>query len=89
MQKMLGDQLVQINAQELMTVSTASFNLTGQAPAGSVVSVNNDFIVIGANRGFSFPINLEEGPNLVEVVASNDQGQQVSVEIVVVYDPTP
>lgn len=88
-QRTLGDQVIQINAQELMTVATASFTLSGQAPAGSVVSVNNDFIVVGSNRVFTFPITLEEGPNLVEVVASNAQGQQVSAEIVVVYDPTP
>jgi hypothetical protein len=88
-QKTLGGQIVQINVQDLLTVTTPNFTFTGQAPSGTVVSVNDDFVLVDSNRTFSFELSLQEGPNLIEIVASNSQGQQVSFEWVVIYDPTP
>lgn len=84
----LGGQAIQINAQEMMTVSAADFVLTGQALPGTVVSIDNDFILIDGSQRFSFTIKLEEGPNLVEIVASNAREEQASLELVIVYDPT-
>lgn len=86
-QKTLGGQVVQINAQDLLTVTMPSFTLTGRAPSGTVVSVNDDFVVVDSDQSFSFELALQEGPNLVEIIASNPQGQQVSFEWVVIYEP--
>jgi hypothetical protein len=88
-QKTLGGQIIQINVQDLQTVTTPGFTLTGQAPPGTVVSANDDFVLVDGSRTFSFELSLQEGPNLVEIVASNAQGQQVSFEWVVVYEPAP
>jgi hypothetical protein len=88
-QKTLGGQIVQINAQDLQTVTTPGFTLIGQAPSGTVVSVNDDFVLVDGSRTFSFELSLQEGPNLIEIVASNAQEQQVSFEWVIIYDPTP
>jgi hypothetical protein len=85
----LGDGLVIVFAQDLMTVSAAQFSLQGQAPPGTVISINEQFAVVDESQAFAFPLALEEGPNLVEIVASNASGQEAVFEIVLIYDPAP
>jgi hypothetical protein len=69
------------------TVTTSQVDVIGLAPAGSVVSVNDDILVVGEGQQFKSTISLDEGPNLIEVVASDDNGNETSVILTVTYEP--
>lgn len=70
-------------------VSTISITVAGTTNPGAVVSVLvNDEITIAdvdSNGGFSAAVVLEEGPNLIEVIASDQQGNEKSSTIAVIY----
>ncbi|MEM5773877.1 MAG: hypothetical protein AAGU05_02660, partial [Anaerolineaceae bacterium] len=38
-------------------------HFTGQAPAGTVLSLNEEIILVEADERFDIPLRLEEGPN--------------------------
>lgn len=85
----LGGQRIRFYAADMMVVSMSDFTLVGQAPQGTVISVNEDFTLVGADQTFSFSLKLQEGHNLLEINASNPAGQEVSAIFVVIFDPTP
>jgi hypothetical protein len=72
-------------------VSTGSILVSGKTIPGAVVSaLVNDIISIAEvnqNGDFTVTLILEEGPNLIEVVASDSQGNQKSSTIAVIYVP--
>ncbi len=68
-------------------VTQASLVVRGQTVAGAVVSVDSALAAVDANGGFSAPITLEEGANLIEVVASDNAGNVLSQQILVVFEP--
>lgn len=75
--------------QDQSVVNTASISVSGSTIPGAVVSVSvNDSIYIPSvdNTGhFAISVPLDEGPNLIEVVASDYYGNQKSVTISIVY----
>jgi len=75
--------------QDQSVVNTASITVSGSTIPGAVVSVSvNDSIYIPGvdNKGhFNISVPLDEGPNLIEVVASDYYGNQKSVTIDIVY----
>ncbi len=72
-------------------VSTSPILITGRTTPEAVVSllVNEEIEIanVDQNGNFSVNIYLEEGPNLVEVIASDQYGNENSVIIVVSYVP--
>jgi glucodextranase-like protein len=76
-----------LSPQDGAVVNTAQVQVTGTAAPGEVVSVNDDVITIGADGGFQSTVTLSEGPNLIEIIASNDAGAETSVELTVTYTP--
>ena len=72
-------------------VSTSAVLVTGKTIPGAVVSVSIDDTVeianVDQNGNFSVTVNLEEGPNLIEVVASDRLGNEKSSSIAVIYVP--
>lgn len=72
-------------------VSTSSVLVSGATSPGAVVSVMFDDEVIVAdvdqNGGFSATVTLEEGPNVIEVVASDQRGNEKSSVLAVIYVP--
>ena len=65
-------------------VSTESVSVTGMTNPDAVVSVNGQIVDVGALGEFSASVVLLEGPNLIEVVAS-DLSSQVSANLAVIY----
>ena len=59
----------------------------GSTTADAVVSVNGVVVEVDAQGSFEAIVTLEEGPNLIEVVASDLTGAGESIDIVVVYIP--
>ncbi len=68
-------------------VSTETVVVRGSTTADAVVSVNGAVVEVDAQGSFEAIVTLEEGPNLIEVVASDLAGADESMDIVVVYIP--
>ena len=72
-------------------VGTRSFEYGGRTTPGAVVSVFvNDEIAIAdvTEEGeFSVKVTLEEGPNHIEVIASDSNGNEEYSSVTVMYVP--
>lgn len=61
-------------------------NFTGQAPAGTVMSLNEEIFLVETDEWFDIPLRLEEGPNVLELTASSPDGDQIELVLTVVYE---
>jgi len=59
----------------------------GVTTADATVSVKGSLVDVGADGKFSTTVSLEEGPNSIEVVASDSQGNENSQVLTVIYAP--
>ena len=59
----------------------------GQTQPNVLVSVNDSVGFANAEGRFSLSLPLPEGPNVLEVIASNALGEQVFVILTVLYQP--
>jgi hypothetical protein len=64
-----------------ITVYTANLAVKGQTQSDAVVSVNGDTVEVDAEGNFSTTVTLEEGPNPIEVYASDFEGTEASVVV--------
>lgn len=76
-----------LSPQDGAIVTTAQIQVSGLAAPGEVVTVNDNILLIGADGRFDTTVSLNEGPNLIEVVASNDLGEETTIELTVTYAP--
>jgi Glucodextranase, domain B len=68
-------------------VNVPQVDVVGQAPAQAVISINDNVVVASATGQFSTTVPLQEGPNEIDVVASDVEGNEVSTQLIVTYDP--
>ena len=68
-------------------VNTPQVDVTGSAPAGAVVSVAEQILIVDSGQQFTATVPLEEGPNLIEIIASDEHGNEMSVLLTVTYEP--
>ena len=68
-------------------LNTPEVDVTGTAPAGTVISVNEEIVLVGGDGSFKVTLPLEEGPNLIEIVASDINGGEVTQLLTVMYEP--
>ena len=80
-----GALTVQLFSDADVEVDTPKYLVSGRAPAGTVLSINDEIILVDQNQAFSVWVPLEEGPNLVEIGASDDAGDEVDFMITVTY----
>jgi len=70
-------------------VNTNSILVAGATSPGAVVSVlvNDEVMVadVDQNGNFSVAVSLEEGPNFIEVIASDQHGNEKSTVLAVLY----
>ena len=71
--------------QDETTVYAADIVVKGQTEADAVVSVDGVTIEVDSEGKFSKTVTLEEGPNLIEVLASDFEGNEGSVVLTVIY----
>ena len=67
------------------TVHAADLVVKGQTESDAVVSVDGVTVEVDAEGNFSTTITLEEGPNPIEVYASDFEGNEGSVFLTVMY----
>ena len=68
-------------------VSQGTIPLTGRTAPGAVVTVNGVGVGVDPLGIFSTTVTLDEGPNTIEVVATNSDGEQLSAIIAVIFRP--
>ena len=76
-----------ISPQDGAIVSAPQIQVNGLATPGEVVTVNDNIIIVGSNGQFQTTVSLDQGPNLFEVIASNNAGAETSVELTITYQP--
>ncbi len=76
-----------LSPQDGAIVNTQQVSVTGAASPGAVVSVNDDILLVGPDGQFHDTVTLDEGPNVIEIVASNTSGSETSLELAVTYEP--
>lgn len=62
-----------------------TIEVKGQSSPGAVVSVNAMITIADANGNFDAIVSLDEGPNIIEIVASDETGNQASVTLIVTF----
>lgn len=68
-------------------VNRSPFEVRGSTLVDAVVTVNGDVIEVGPQGEFTASVELEEGPNSIEVIASDFAGHEESRVIPVIYVP--
>ena len=79
--------LVITEPRYLSIVSTGIIRLSGRSGPEAVVSVNGASSAIDLVGNFSTLVVLEPGPNIIDVVATNSDGQVMSAVTAVIYRP--
>ena len=61
--------------------------VVGTTSPGAVVTVNDEILLTGGDGAFQTTVTLEEGLNLIEVVASDQSGEEVFANVTVTFAP--
>ena len=65
------------------TVSTSIVTVQGQTTPGAAVTADGNSDVADANGNFSIDVSLDNGPNAIDVIATDDSGNQGEVLLMV------
>ncbi len=87
MEASLGSLTARIFSQSDTTVNVEPYVIQGWTSEESVITVNDSIFTNPAESYFELPVDLEEGPNLVEVVISDMEGNEVSFTLTITYEP--
>ena len=68
-------------------VSVSQVAVAGLAPPETVLTINDSLIVVDGTGEFSTTVPLQLGPNELDVLASDPDGNQVTTQLIVTYDP--
>ena len=69
------------------TVNNEPYLVQGFTNREVVVTVNEAIFTVPAESVFTLPVTLEEGPNLIEIVMSDLDGNEVSIMLTVTFEP--
>ena len=84
-----GDFFLQLVEPAEVEVNTSESTLTvvGRTRVDAVVTIDDSIVEPDVDGRFSLTVELEEGPNIIEVVASVASGEQEELVLVVIYLP--
>lgn len=68
-------------------VTQSSYEFSGRTTVDALLSVNDHILEVDEQGNFALAMVLEEGPNVIEVVASNALGEQFDEVLLVIYEP--
>lgn len=68
-------------------VTNSVIPVSGSTPQDAVVSVNGEVVEVDERGNFTIMVTLEEGPNTIEVIASDFEGNKESTILAVIYIP--
>ena len=75
--------LTVISPTDSATVSISTVTVQGQTTPGATVTVNGISDVADANGNFNIDVSLDNGPNAIDVIATDDSGNQGEVLLIV------
>jgi uncharacterized protein YceK len=81
-----GSLTVDVFSGSDVEVSEPKYTVSGRAPSGTVLSINDEIILVDQSQAFSAEVPLEDGPNLIEIVASDKDGNEVDFMITASYN---
>jgi len=73
--------------QDQSLVQTSTIEVKGATTPDAVVTVNGSLVSVNADGTFDAPVTLQEGPNTVQVTASNVSGAEQDQVLTVTYVP--
>ena len=79
-------QLVEPTETEVFT-DAGSLAVAGRTRVDAVVTINDSLVEPNIDGEFSLDVPLEEGPNIIEVVASVASGEQLDLVLVAIFLP--
>lgn len=68
-------------------VTTSIIHVSGMTTVDAVLSINDEIGEIDEHGNFSTVVTLDEGPNYIEVIASDLEGNQEVVTLLIIYLP--
>jgi hypothetical protein len=68
------------------TINGDAVNVTGQTVTGAIVTVNDQSGIADPNGNFNIQLNLESGLNPIDVVATDNNGNQSEILLLVMSD---
>ena len=68
-------------------VDTSPIRVSGSTSPEAAVSVNGELIEVDEQGNFAAMVELAEGPNAIEVIASDYEGNEKSCILAVIYAP--
>jgi len=68
-------------------VATQVVEVRGEAPEDTVLSINDEILIVSSDQLFSLYVTLEEGLNVIEIVASDYDGNEISHILTITYQP--
>ncbi len=88
-QEPTGEHFLAIEQPESVEsiVATPSITVVGRTRVDAVVTVGDVFAEVDEIGRFQVPVQLEEGPNIIEVIASLESGEELVEVLVVIYSP--
>jgi hypothetical protein len=82
-----GSDVSLLAPQDNAVVTEAWVDVIGLAPAETVITLNDEITVAGADGMFYARVPLEEGLNEIQCIASDLEGNEVAFSFLVVYEP--
>ena len=79
-------QLAEPSEVEVFT-DTASMTVAGRIRVDAMVTINDTLVEPNIDGEFSVDMALEEGPNIIELVASVAGGEQMNLVLAAIYVP--
>jgi len=83
---MNGARLVWVGLTGIVVLS-AAFTVAGRMRADAVVSINDAIVEPGLDGRFSLDLVLDEGPTVIEVMASIATGAHLDEVLTVIFAP--
>jgi hypothetical protein len=82
-----GFFLLVSHPQDESVVDRSPLEVHGITVVEGVVTVNGQVVDVGPQGQFTSSVILEEGPNIIEVVASDFDGNEEALALAVIYIP--
>jgi hypothetical protein len=79
--------LLVTSPQDESLAYSSPLELQGSTAVDAVVTVNGQVVEVGPQGEFTSSVGLEEGPNLIEVIASDFAGHEQALVLSVIYIP--
>lgn len=77
-----GSLTARIFSAQEATINQQQYSLQGWVNRAAVISANENITVTDSEETFSLDLQLENGPNLIEVIISDQDGNEVRFEII-------